>query len=655
MTPKRTSQLVPLPGDPPGPAAHQTRSTGICRRPELIPTLIRHRHESAVVLKDPVAMNYLRLRPDEFFVWQCLDGRQTLQDLCDAYRNEYPDRKVSLAEMNDLLFRFHGLGLTVSNSLEQGDRLLEKHKTQRDRRWMSYLSSVLFIRFPGVDPEPTLRRLYPVVRPLFGLGGLSILAILVVSALLTLAGQWDRFMAEFPSMQHWLSVRAVVTLGMVIGAVKVLHELGHALVCKHFGGECHQIGPMLLVFTPALYCDTSDSWTLPNRFARASVGLAGIAAEIILASLATLMWAVSGSSLPHYLAMNVMLVCSVSTLLFNANPLLRYDGYYVLSDLCDVPNLGQKSRENLASLVAHWGFGVPESSSDSASPKERFWLVTYASLAFFYRWFLTGLILWFLVRMLQPYRLESVGNLICLAAVSGLVFTSVRPVFQFLRHPGKRRQIKMRRLAMTAVLLSGLGALAFYPFPSSESAAGKLIPRVETSVFASTDGLLEQVLAEPGQRVIKGQTLAVLSNADTTLQFDQASARAESQQVLVEALRSSQVELPESANDLPAAEAMLRELQRQLATRRARLEALQINAPAEGVLIESPKRIAEPVDEIALIRWTGAATDKKNRGCLIESGTELFTIRGDEGWDVEFVVDSAAARRLQVGNLAKFV
>ena len=118
----------------------------------------------------------------------------------------------------------------------------------------------------------------------------------------------------------------------MIGGTKVFHELGHALICKHFGGECHQIGPMLLVFTPALYCDTSDSWMLPSRWQRAAVGMAGVATEILLAAVATMVWVSTAPGLTHYIAMNVMLVCSVSTLLFNANPLLRYDGYYVLSD-----------------------------------------------------------------------------------------------------------------------------------------------------------------------------------------------------------------------------------------------------------------------------------------------------------------------------------
>ena len=206
-------------------------------------------------------------------------------------------------------------------------------------------------------------------------------------------------------MHQWLRLESLFVLAVVIGVTKVLHELGHALMCKRFGGECHQIGPMLLVFTPALYCDTSDSWMLPNRWQRAAVGVAGIATEVLLASLATFVWVSTGPGLSHFIAMNVMLVCGVSTVFFNANPLLRYDGYYVLSDLCDVPNLGERSRKLLAGDFARICLGVDEPSDEVFSRRSRFWLTVYAVTATAYRWGLTLLILWFVSQLLRPYRL----------------------------------------------------------------------------------------------------------------------------------------------------------------------------------------------------------------------------------------------------------
>lgn len=624
------------------------------KRPDLVATCTRHQHESAIVVKDPVALAYHRMRPDEYFVLEHLNGKRTLEELCDLYEAEHPGERVKAHEMNELLFRLHRLGLTVSDREEQGDRLIEKSRRERHQKWKGQLSGILFIKFPGVDPEPFLRRLYPYARFCFRPAAIVLFITMAIAALCLIVSHWTRFSHEFPSMQAWISFRAIATLAIVIGFVKVMHELGHAFTCKHFGGECHQIGPMLLVFTPALYCDTSDSWTLPNRFARASVGAAGIATEVVIASAATIVWANTGeSSLIHYLAMNVMLVCSVSTLLFNANPLLRYDGYYVLSDLCDVPNLGQRSRTLLQATLGNLLFGVPDSYSGVQDSRERFWLLCYAIAAAAYRWVLTALILGWLLWMLRPYRLESVGLTLCAVAVIGLITTSSRPLIHFMSHPGKGRQIRMGRTLSTSLCLAIFIGIVFLPLPSGISVTGKLAPRKEIPVFVTTDGMLEEVFVEEDQPVEKGARLARLSNPELSLQVEQTRARVEKQRVLVEALKASQIQSATNANELPAAESLLAELTKQLQSREARFDALVIKAPDHGVLIQSPQRESQPSDTVSLATWSGLPTDSRNRGCLIESGTELFTLRKNDSWDAEFSLGAVSVQRIGIGNDVK--
>ncbi len=630
------------------------RELNVRVRPELVHVITRHRYQSSVVIKDPVAMKYHRLRPDEFFVLQSLRPGANLRSLCEAYRQKYPTNKVSSAEINELLFRFHRLGLTISDGEDQGERLWRAHREDRKRRLTDSISNVLFIRFPGIDPEPVLRRLYPLVSPLFSPVGVGSCLVLVFAALLTLMANWQRLLAELPSLQQWLQWPNVMVLGAAVGVAKVLHELGHALVCRHFGGECHQIGAMLLVFAPALYCDTSDSWMLPNRFARAAVGLAGIAAEMILASLATLFWASSGESLPHYLTLYLMMVCGLSTVLFNANPLLRYDGYYVLSDLCDVPNLAQRSRRLLSQWCGRVFLGTRLESADSRG-RQRWGLIGYAVASSLYRWTLTLLILWFAMLMLRPYRLESIGRLICLVAVGGLVFAAVRGPVRFLRHPARRREIRMGSLLRTIGLLAVLLAAACYPFPAGQSATGRLIPRDETPVFLTTAGHLDRLLADEGEQVAAGQLLAQLTNPNLQSEFLRAETRAAAQRQRVDALNHSRSGLPDVANELPAAEAMLAELQRQLEAHRTRKEALGIRAPAAGRLIAGPKREPEVTSEtnLALTRWSGDPAAPENRGCFLEAGTELFCLITDDRWDAELILTATEVQRIAVGNAVK--
>lgn len=639
----------------PGTKASSETPVGVRMRPDLMVVETTHRHTSAVVLKDPISMKYHRLRPDEYFVLCALRSGATLESLRDEYQTRYPPYKVKLAQLNRLLFQFHRLGLTLSDAEQQGDRLREKQRREFRSRMMQLISGVLFIRFPGYDPEPLMRRLYPLVRPLFHPFVLLGLVSLVFMAAITFAAQWDRFGAEFPEMHQWIQLEALLTLAVVIGCTKVLHEFGHAIICRHFGGECHQIGPMLLVFTPALYCDTSDSWMFPNRFQRAAVGLAGITTEVLLASIATLVWASTGPTVVHYVAMNVMLVCSVSTVLFNANPLLRYDGYYVLSDLADVPNLSQQSNRVLSGWLGQRLLGLPDEGGEPRSAQETFWLAAYAALAFIYRWALTLVILWFLLLLLRPYRLESLGNLLCLFAVGGLLFSTLRSPVQFLRNPARRREVQMGRLVKSLACAAALLALACWPLPSGESADGRMVPRTETPVYVASGGHLEVIHSEAGQEVSKGEVLVELSDPQTAIAYEEAKSRYEKQLETVAAIKANRLLSPESANELPQAEVLLKEFKRQLETRKSRLDALVIRAPETGRLIDGPHRSRSGEDDVQLVRWTGNPISLANRGCYLEPGTELFSLVTDDRWDVELVMNATQARRIELGAEAKLV
>lgn len=633
------------------------RKVRLCMRPDLVSVTTHHRHESAVVIKDPIAMKYYRLRPDEFFVLQSLRRGVSLQALCDSYHKQHPNAKVTPAEMNNLLLRFHRLGLVVSEAAEQGERLLDKWRVERKHRLTGLVSNLLFIRFPGVDPDPLLRRLYPLVRPLLSPAGAMLAVTIAITAFLTVVSNWQRLYSEFPSLQEWVRWHNVAILAVAIGVTKVLHELGHAFACKHFGGECHQIGPMLLVFTPALYCDTSDSWMLPNRFARAAVGLAGMAAEVLLASLATLLWAATGPSAPHYLALNLMTVCGISTVLFNANPLLRYDGYYVLSDLWDIPNLAERSQRLFSQWMAKVLLGVPEESFSSPIARDRWMLIGYAVASWAYRWTLTLLIVWFVFVMLRPYRLESIGRLIGIVAVTGWMFAAAQRPMRFLRHPARRARIRRGSLVRSVTIVAALVALAFVPVPAGESARGRLLPREEIPIFLATSGHLDRLRLREGEQVETGQVIAQLSNPEIALDYAQAESRVAVQKAAVRAFKNSQTQMPDVANELPAAETLLAELERQLATRQASRDGLTIRSPASGRLIAGPRRQsdADPQSSISLTNWSGDPATAANRGCFLEAGTELFSLATGDDWDAELILSATKVQRIAIGNSVKLV
>lgn len=643
------------PSTPPPTSSLTKRPLSVRARGDLRSVATKHKHDTAVVVKDPIAMKYHRMRPDEFFVLGKLDGRHSLDEIKQAYDQEYVPQKVSVVELNQLLFRFHQSGLTVSDTIDQGLRLDDRRRKERKSKIVQHISGLLFIRFPGVDPEPILRRLYPCVRPIFGWFGMVMAISLSAFAVVVFLTRWGLFAAEFPEMNQWIRLDSVLILAAVIGGTKVLHELGHALVCKHFGGECHQIGPMLLVFTPALYCDTSDSWMLPNRFSRAAVGLAGIATEIVLAAIATLVWASTAPGLVHYISMNVMLVCSVSTVMFNANPLLRYDGYYVLMDLWDIPNLGQRSKNLLTAHANKLLFGADEHSTEPLDRSTHFWMMLYAVLAFVYRWMLTLVILWFVSMILRPYRLESLGRLLFVFAAGGMLFALLRGPYQFLKNPSRRRKIQMKRAALSMIVAAAMVGCCFIPLPSGISAQAKIVPRSETPVYVTTAGTLKELHLKLGDTVAKGDAIATLFSPDVELQLLQIQGRYDTQASIVESIERSSFDTPDAANDLPGQKALLDDLGQRLRSRKARVDGLTIKSPAGGRLIAGPRRSEDTTADaqLRMISWSGFPTETANRDCLLETGSELVSIVSDDQWDAEITISQSDVHRIALGNTVK--
>ncbi|GAA4461428.1 peptidase M50 [Novipirellula rosea] len=634
-----------------------SNAIGVRVRKDLIAVQTLHQNESAYVVKDPISMTYHRLRTDEYFVLERLDGRCSLDDLRREYEQKFHPQKVSHRELNQLLFRLHQSGLTVSDAANQGHPLEMRGRKEQRQKWLQQLSSLLFIRFPGVDPEPFLRRTYPWVRPLLSPLAVVIAVFLCLSAAIAFVTHWDTFAAEFPTIGVWLRLDSLLILAAVIGSTKILHELGHAFVCKHFGGECHQIGPMLLVFTPALYCDTSDSWMLPNRFERAAVGLAGIITEIVLAAIATWVWILSVDGMVHSIAMNVMLVCGVSTILFNANPLLRYDGYYVLSDLCDTPNLAERSRRLLFAHLNRILLGVDEMPYETLTMYGRFWMLIYASLAAVYRWTLTLLILWFVSLMLRPYGLESLGRMLCVFAIAGMVYSLFQIPMRFLKNPARRTKVQWTRLLRFVCVCSILIGAAMWPMPSSISTTARFTPRKQTPVYISTPGILERLDAFPGDTIHKGDTIATLVNHDVQYEYAKALGRVQIQAQLVQSLRQRRYQSPETGDELPAAETLLADLNEQLETRRERRDALVIRASASGKLIEGSRRPAATSygndDVFQLVSWSGYPTDPENSEGYFQSGTELMSIVEGEDWDIEIVMSQSEVQRIAFGSKVK--
>jgi len=422
------------------------RSMPIRKRSDLSARRQRYLGQSYWIVKDPVGLHYFRFQDEEYAILQMLDGETSLDEIKERFEAQFPPQKITLDELQQFLGQLHRSGLIVVGVPEQGRQLRKRRDERRRQEILAALTNVLCIRFKGVDPERFLNWLYPKVRLLFSPVVFVLCMLLAASALTLVLVEFDVFRSKLPGFYQFFSPTNALLLAVSLAVTKVLHELGHGLTCKHFGGECHEIGIMILVLTPCMYCNVSDSWMLPSKWHRAMIGAAGIFVEITLAGIATFVWWFTEPGLLHYLSLNVMFVSSVSTVLFNANPLLRYDGYYILSDLVEIPNLRQKASTILSRKMGQWFMGLEPPDDPFLPQQNQAFFAMYTVAAVMYRWFILASILMFLYKVFEPYGLKVVGQAIAAMAIWGLVFQPIYKLYKFFYVPGRWYKVKKPRM-----------------------------------------------------------------------------------------------------------------------------------------------------------------------------------------------------------------
>jgi putative peptide zinc metalloprotease protein len=436
------------------------RPLALRMRPDLIVQRQTWQMREYWVLKDPLALKYYRFEEEEFAILQMLDGEATLEQIQESFERQFAPQRISAAELHRLIGMLHRSGLILADAAGQGTALRERFDERRKQERWAALSQVLSLRFRGFDPDRLLDRLDRWFGWFFSTPATCVVALIALSALLLVGAEFDVFRAKLPRFREFFAAGNWYWLAVTLAFTKVLHEFGHGLACKRFGGQCHEMGVMLLCFTPCLYCNVTDSWTIPSKWRRAAIGAAGMYVELLLASLATFGWWFSHPGLVNSLCLNVMFVSSVSTLLFNANPLLRYDGYYILSDLLEIPNLRQKASAVLRATFAKWVLGLPERPDPFLPARHRGWFALYSVASAVYGWVVTLSIFWFLYFLLKSWNLVALTPILAVVMLWGLVAVPLWRVIRLIQMPQRSRRVnKLRAGVCTAAVVAILAAV----------------------------------------------------------------------------------------------------------------------------------------------------------------------------------------------------
>jgi putative peptide zinc metalloprotease protein len=441
------------------------------------------------VLQDYAAERSHRFSPAAHHFIGLMDGERTVQQIWEATSAHLGDGAPTQEEAIRLLGQLHAADALLCDVPPDSLEVFRRYQQHERMLWRRRLWTPLALRFPLLDPDRFLERTLPLVQPLFGWFGILLWLAVVGTGAVLAASHWTDLTADISD--RVLDPKNLVLLWFVYPVVKTLHELGHAYVTRNWGGEVHEIGIMLLVLSPVPYVDASSAWGFSDKRKRMAVGAAGIAVELFLGALALYTWLAVEPGAVRAIAYNVMLICGVSTLLFNGNPLLRFDGYYVLADAVEIPNLGSRSNQYLGYLFQRYIIGIRDAESPAHSAGERFWMVVYGIGSFVYRIFITFVIIMFIAG-----KFFVIGILLAIWAVATQVVMPVGKSVAFLLNSPDLRRQRGRALSTSVGLAVAAAVLLFVvPAPSWTRTEGVIWVPEEAQVRAGADGFIERLLA----------------------------------------------------------------------------------------------------------------------------------------------------------------
>ena len=514
------------------PTFHESWYRVAALRPRLLSSVQVHRQhfrgQMWYVLENPTNNEFSRLSTEAYHIIGLLDGRRTVAEAWRIGNEQLADRAPTQGEVIQLLGQLYSSNLLYAELAPDTESLFNRYHTRVKRQIQGLLSNLLFIRIPLLDPDHILERWVGVVGWLFSWIGLLLWLILVTAGLYFIVGNIRELVHQSSDI---LAPDNLILLYLSIVLIKVCHEFGHAFACKRFGrlsgtgGQVHVMGVMFLVFVPLPYVDASSAWAFRKKWHRAVVGMSGVMVELAGAAIAAMIWANTSTGTLHIIAYNVIFVASISTLVFNGNPLLRFDAYYVLSDILEIPNLSHRSKNYLSYLVKKYPWRLKNIHNPAHSLGERFWFVFYGIASTAYRVFICIRILLFLNNRLP----EELFILVPFFAFSAIIAWVLVPIGKFIRYLATHHDLTKTRVRAVVSTLGSLalliGCLGILHAPDHCRIEGIVEPVDLAIVHAESDGFVTEFL--PSDQVVAPEGSPLIKAVNPALQAEKKSLMAE--------------------------------------------------------------------------------------------------------------------------------
>ncbi len=546
--------------------------------------ILRHtyRGEDWYVIQDQFTGKHHRFSPEAYQVIGLMDGQRRLQQIWEQACKELGDHMPTQDEIINLLSLLFRSDLLQSSALPDFSELQQRSRKGKLNRLLMNLRSPMSVRFPLLDPDRFLSSTLAFVSPFLGRSAGLIWLITLLTSIILAVIHWPDLTKSITD--SLLSLENIFLITLLYPLLKLMHEFGHAYLVKKWGGEVHEMGIMLLVFMPIPYVEASSSLAFDNKYRRMAVGAIGIMVELFSAAVALLVWLNVEPGIVRAVAFNTMLIAGVSTLLFNGNPLLRFDAYYVLSDFLEIPNLGQRANKYIAYLCKRYLLGLEHEEPNTQSTGEARWLFFYAAASFVYRIFLSIRIILFVAG-----KFFFVGIILALWAGYGMVVAPVLRIVQYLVRDSYMRRNQVRIFwAICLPLIVLLASFFFVPFPFYTHCEGVTWAPDEAQVYAGADGFVTDIFVEDGMMVEQGTLLLKAEDPGLTAGVKLLEGMLFEYQSRYE--HAFQVDRIESGLIQEEIERIIAELERA----KERQQALQIKSPLAGqFIIKEPDRLQD--------------------------------------------------------------
>jgi putative peptide zinc metalloprotease protein len=518
------AELAPAVVQPPKAAAPQEHVVLPALRGDLVINKQSFEGRTYYVVKDPVSLQYFRLTAEDYDLAILFDGKREFWEIRDRWVKQHPHLRLDYTaeELNERVLKFANDLALLQFLKVQGQRMrarMDAAKKYKKKGGLYQLANqVFFYRRSLLDPDRVFGKMAKPLWWIWTTPTFWISWLIIIAGAAVFFSQAEGLDKALANLFNWHNIALMWVTTILL---KSVHELGHGLTCKHFGGEVHEVGFMSMVFTPYFFVNVSDSWTMPDRKHRMLVSFAGIYVELVFAALAAFLWAVVQPGWFKDFLFNIIVIASVSTVLFNANPLMRFDGYYILIDLIETPNLQQKSRALIQHKMTTMLFG---SSNKEAVlqrmplPKKRLGLFyTYAVLSWVYGYYVIYSLIRWMRPHLEPLGLEGLTDWFAFLALTGWV---VVPLWQFVKQLNlSTDDLKPRGRWRRIAIVFGLPLAAFIGFcfvpvtmeVTRHSAVELAEPEI---VHPEAAGFVKEVLVKEGDLVKPGTLLARLENRE---------------------------------------------------------------------------------------------------------------------------------------------